>query len=297
MSYPFTRLSSAVVAHALCPFLTNGDLARFFNTNKKDAREHLDTIRAAVEEIMYSRIFIFGQDQYRDYWRLRITDQFEPKKINVLARRTFLEIYYGPNPVDPTQGVKNTCLIPTVVPSWAIFEDRGVDVNLNLLGLVAEHPGMGNAAKYAYNGAALQQRGEATLQEEAYLVIVLKGVTGRGVSWESQVQVLKDLNDQTGYGCETEPKVRSLVAAIFAHYAVTGERAFGDDTSVGGRCTYSRTEELVHFGENAYHMIVGGFSAWPVGPLGGPAPAVLRVDEHYDFCNEYFGVGVLRKFR
>jgi hypothetical protein len=43
-------------------------------------------------------------------------------------------------------------------------------------------------------------------------------------------------------------------------------------------------------------MIVGGFSAVPVGPLGGSATAGLRVHDS-GFDREFHGAVALRKFR
>ena len=294
MSYPFSRLSSPVVAHALCPFLTTPDLVRFFNTSKFGAREQLDPIREIVERLLFSRIPIFGKDYYQGVWGVAITDQFEPKKIDIRLLRTFLETYYGPNPVDPTQGVKNTCLIPTVIPERVMVEGRGFDYNLNLLGDIASHPGIGNAARYAYDTPALQQHGE-TSPEQAYLEIVLVGVVGRNESWKHQVVRLQTLNNDTQYGCETEPDALGIATAALAEHAVRGNRPFGDSTGMEGQWTYSRTIELVHMGQNAYRAVVGAFSAGPIGP-GGAAPAELGVDFD-DFDYESYGVAVQRKFR
>ena len=177
MSYPFTRLgpdSPDVVAYHICPYLEAPDLVRFFSTNKKGAREQLEGIREIVERLLFSRTPVFGKTEYKKYWGLEITDQFEPNKIDIRILRTFLETYYGPNPVDVAnpelprdkiRGVNTTCLIPTVIPETAMDEGRRVfKFNLNLLGDIAEHPRIGNPAKYRYISPALQERGEESPQ-------------------------------------------------------------------------------------------------------------------------------------
>lgn len=312
MSYPFARLSPDVVAYSFCPFLDNRDLVSFFSTNKKGAREQLDGIREIVERQLFSRIPIFGKTEYKKYWGLEITDQFEPNKIDIRILRTFLETYYGPNPVDvayycpnpldakyrelwreKTRGVNTTCLMPTVIPKTAMAEGRELLFNLNLLGDVAEHPRSGNAAKYSLISKALEQHGEDDPQE-AHLQIVLIGVIARSTSWERQVKSLKYVNEQTGYGCEPEPEVLPLTTATLAHHAVTGHRAFGDYFGLEGHDTVSRTRELVLVGEDEYYpMVVGAFKAG----TGGSAPAELYVHDHSYFRPGLNGVAVQRKFR
>jgi len=320
MSYPFTRLGPQVVAYSLCPFLETRDLVRFFNTNKKGAREQLDEIREIVERLLFSRIPVFGKTEYQQYWGVKITDQFEPNKIDIRILRTFLETYYGPNPVDATnpdlprdqiRGVKNTCLIPTVVPSDVWVEGRYCKFNLNLLGDIAEHPRIGNVARYYEITPALQQRGEDSLQE-AHLQIVLSDVIAPNASWERQVQRLKDLDERTGYGCEPEPDALSISTAVFAHQAVTKEGAF-----LG---MYSRTKELGQYEQKTYHVTVGGSSpsctvdphkfpmelnpALILGDLlpelirGDLIPALLYVEFSLPNHNlDFLGVAVQRKFR
>jgi len=308
MSYPFTRLGPDVVAHSLCPFLETPDLVRFFSTNKKGAREQLDGIREIVERQLFSRIPVFGQAHYKRYWGLEITDQFEPNKIDIRILRTFLETYYGPNPVDAInpdlprdkiRGVNTTCLIPTVIPETAMEEGRGFKFNLNLLGDVAEHSGIGNAAKCSYNSVTLLREYGEDAPQEAHLQIVLIDVIARNAYWGLQVKRLKDLNEQTGYGCEPRPDALSLTTATLAHHAVTGHRAFGDHTGLEGRYTVSRVKELVLGEQWDYRAEVGGFRAGIVDPLGGSAPAELRVHLSVrHFCGDKdIGVGIQRKFR
>ena len=301
MSYPFSRLDASVVAHTLCPFLTYSDVVCFFNTSKGGR-----SIREIVERQMFSRIPIFGKDCYQRFWGVEITDRFEPQKIDIRILRTFLKTYYGPNPVDPTKGVKSTCLFPTVIPKWMIVEGRGFDFNLNLLEDIASHPRIGenNASKYWDNPEDLEPIGENSLQE-AHLAIILVGVIGRGDSWEAQVQRLRDLNERTKYGCETEPDVLSITTAAFAVNAVRAERPFGDQTGLERRDTYSRTKELVQWRQFKCHIMVGNFmkdhlgrpGPWgPLGPFGRYGPSELFISRNC-FCDtKAIGVAVQRNF-
>jgi hypothetical protein len=110
-----------------------------------------------------------------------------------------------------------------------------------------------------------------------------------------QVQYLEKLKAQTGYECETQPDA-TQITVVLAHHAVTGECPFGNEKGMEKRWTYGRMRELVKIGSNEYHMIVGGFSAGGLDPLGGSAPAVLAVLYSSYFVYENYGVGVLRKF-
>jgi hypothetical protein len=287
----FPRLGPQVVAHSIGSFLAYRDLVSFSNTNK-----YLDSIGEIRERSIFSDIPIFGKKEHELYWEVEITDKFEPAKINKRALRRFLKTYFGPNPLYPTELVKDTCLIPIVVPVRVMVEGISFDYNLNLLGDIASHPRIGNAANYGFDSSDLELHGEDTPQEEACLVIVLKDVTGRNFSWEGAVQILQDLNEETGYGCEIEPEARALVAAIFAHYAVTGERAFGNDTGIEGRRAYVRTKELVRCLFGVCHMKVGNFIPGLVDLLGDSAPATLDVMPSVWF-SEHTGVAVQLKIR
>ena len=298
----FPRLSSPDATLIVLSFLKPNEIAHFLRTSQ-GACQLKGNQNNRLERLIFSQVPIFGRAQYQHYWGVAITDEFDPQKIDIRVLRTFLKTYYGPNPVDSRQLVKNTCLIPTVVPEGVTVEGRVFDFNLQLLEQIARHPGgRGNQAQYSYETAALDQHGTVKA-ERANLVLLLQGVVGRNKPWSKesenpnergQVQALQDLNARTEYGCEEEPDALSQDTVLFAHHAVTGQRPFGDSSGMEGRYTYGRTRELVPFWK-AYHMVSGCFEAGAVDPLGGSAPAGLRVTDAVG-DSELYGVGVLRKF-
>jgi hypothetical protein len=255
-----------------------------------------------LERSLFSRVEIFDCTKWKVCWDAEITDKYEPNKIEIRVLRAFLKCYWGPNPIGPGK-VKDHCLIPTVVPAKLKVQDVTLHHSLNVAEFLAKQPKEGHAAKYMDQTKALKQYGNAGTKEDE-LVLLLKGVVARNKPWSKdsqdpsergQVQCLRDLNASTGYGCETEPDALSQNTVLFAHHTVTGERPFGDNTGMEGRYTYGRTREEVRYGEDAYHMVSGGFMAGQaLGPLGGSAPAELYVNDDYGF--EFSVVGVARKF-
>jgi hypothetical protein len=247
-----------------------------------------------LERSLFSRVEIFDRTKWAVYWDAEITDKYEPNKIEIRVLRAFLKCYWGPNPIGPGK-VKDHCLIPTVVPAKVKMQGVTLHHCLKVAGFLAKQPKEGHAAKYTMQTKALEQYGNEGAKKDE-LVLLLKGVVGRGKSWQAQVQYLRDLNASTGYGCETEPDALSQNTILFAHHAVTGERPFGDNTGMEGRFTYGRTREKVRYGENAYHMISGYFrTRQALGSSGGSAPAELTVGGR-GHLRKRIGVGVARKF-
>jgi len=276
---------------------------------------------------------MMGREEWAFYYGVEIGPETEEIKA-ALEFRPFYKFYHGPNPVDvmenkmknegePKRLVRQICetsliptivpkkvipicetsLIPTIVPKKVIptIHVIGInlinlelerDFNLKVLGELAEHPQNGHAAKYAYESDAVKQHG-TNGTDRTHLVFLLKDVVARNKKWVEQVQYLKALKVHTGYECEAEPEALSQNTAVMAHHAVTGERPFGDESGLEGRRTYGRTVELMN---NAKHVISGGFSAGAIGPLGGSDSAELHVSD-CRFDIEYYGVGVLRKFK
>jgi hypothetical protein len=279
-------------------FLNYREIAHFFSTSQ-GACQLREKQNNRLERRIFSQVPIFGRAQYQDYWGVEITDEFDPQKIDIRVLRTFLKTYYGPNPVNPNKRVKDTCLIPTVVPERVTIEGKVFDFNLQLLGQIAEHPrGRGHKAKYSIETEALKQNGTVKA-ERANLVLLLQGVVGRDKPWsresgnpneKGQVQELQDLNARTEYECEEEPDALSQDTVLFAHHAAKGECPFGNKSGMEGQYTSGRTRELVRFEQGAFHIVSGA-----VVPLGGSAPAELYVSNGgYD--SEFRGVGVMRKF-
>jgi hypothetical protein len=287
-------------------FLNSREIAHFLSTSTA-AQKLKEKQNNVLERLIFSQVPIFGREQYQYYWGVEITNEFDAKNIHIRVLRAFLKVYYGPNPVYPKKRVKDTCLIPTVVPERVQVAGRVFEFNLRLLGQLAEYPGgRGYLANYGYASPSLGEHG--TVKAEcANLVLLLQGVVGRNKRWSresanpnerGQVQVLQDLNARTEYGCEPEPDALSQNTVAFAHHADTNDRPFGDRTGMEGRYTCACTRELVRIGdeeENVYQMVSGAFRAGAVGPLGDSAPAGLRI-HHAIFEDECDGVGVMRKF-
>jgi hypothetical protein len=167
------------------PFLNSREIAHFLSTSTA-AQQLKEKQNNALERLIFSQVPIFGRAQYQHYWGVEITNKFDPKNIDIRVLRVFLKVYYGPNPVDPTKLVKDTCLIPTVVPESVHVEGREFDFNLRLLGQLAEYPGRrSHLANYSYESAALEQHG-TTKAQHAHLVLLLQGVIGRNKSWSSE---------------------------------------------------------------------------------------------------------------
>jgi hypothetical protein len=297
----FPRLRALDACLHVLSFLHYRGLIHFCSTTK--SAQQLRDKTAKIERAHFARIPIFGRAQYKYYWGVEITDEFDPDKIDIRRMRLFLKTYHGPNPVDPTKRVEDTCLMPTVVPERVMVVGRVFEFNLDLLGQLAEYPGgNGHKAKYAYDSEALQQHGTVKAERPS-LCLQLRGVIGRNRPWSresenpderGQVQILRDLNARTGYGCEEGPDA-SQIAVALAHHAATDERPLGDASGMEGRYTYGRTREIIRYRQSGYHMVSGGFSAGAIGPLGGSAPAELDVSSLNFDCGNY-GVGVLRKF-
>jgi hypothetical protein len=269
------------------------DLSHFLCASKsvRFLREVSDN---SLERSLFSRVEIFDRITWMEYRNAEITDKYDAAKIEIRTLRAFMQYYWGPNPVGPGR-VKDNCLVPTVLSKKLKVQGIQLHNCLNVAEFLAQRPKEGPAAKFEMRTKAIEQHGNAGIENDE-LVVYLKGVYARGESWETQVQFLDKLGDKF-----EKPKILPQVTVLFAHFQLTGERAFGDRTGMEKRYTAGRTCEEVSYegNENTYQVVSGCFSegGQALGPLGGPAPAELSVD-HGSANNAYecYGVGVVRKF-
>jgi hypothetical protein len=308
-------------------FLNYSSLCRVFKTCSF-AQSLKEADNNYVERAYFSQVQIFDRTHWKKYWRAEITDQFDPSKINIFVLREFLKTYWGPNPVGDGI-VKDHCLIPTVLPFEVEMKGQvsnysnGMLVDLAKPKLfvdpVTKTAKVGRFVKYEHiikiNQSLIAGRMWEAQATEARLVILLKKVVATNKPWskksenpseKGQVQFLENLNAETGYGCETEPKGVLQNTIFCAHYVATGEVCFADEDDEGNiteekaRENFtngkeytanldSRTCETVLNGTNVYYLSSGGSNKQQEGPR-------LTCSFRADGVDEYIGVRVMKTF-
>ena len=251
----------------------------------------------------FSRVQIFDRTHWQERWRAEIPDTCDPSKIAIVRLRRFMKAYHGPNPLDIMYGrsvirkVKDSCLIPTVVPQTVTVDRNASPFSLLKLEELAKHPAEGPAAKYKNNqSSALQQHGH-TPAGETVIVLQLDEVAERGKSWEEQLEFLDAMKTITKWDCETRPKALPQNTVVFAHHNVTDERPLGNGNGKERQPTGARTDDPVVYNNQSYPMFSGYFSkSDEISKIGGSAPAELFVSNFFSFVHEDGGVGVQRKF-
>lgn len=275
---PLPKLSSHIESNVLS-FLTYPELC-IFSSISKGAQASRNRNNSQLERAIFSKIRIFDRAQWKAVWNRDVTSQYDADKIHARTLKTFLNAYYGPNPIGPGR-VCDHSLIPVVVPE---------DLCFNELGELIQHPLKGYTAKLDPNTRAMEQHGRVP-SGYTRLVIKMREVIGRELPCPGQVAAIRSLP----VGWRNLPNAFSQNTVILAHHAITGERYHGNKTGMEGCPTNGRTVEVVsnYFG-NVFPMISGYFGG--VFPSDA-SPPQFCIDSD---CGEGYDtavVGVQQEFR